>query len=86
MVEEKKVKYGSGRKEFNKKNNKFEVTVDSNIMEVVEKFPMAATIFADYGLPCAGCAAASFERISDIVNEFGIDGKELVEAIKKSAE
>ena len=68
----------------NKSNKKFKVTINSNIMEVVERVPMAAIIFADYGLPCAGCQAASFEKISDIVNEFGIDGRELVEALKKS--
>ena len=74
MIEEKK----------NEAEEEFEVTVDSNIMEVVEKIPGAAAIFADYGLPCAGCAAASYESISDIVAEFGVDGDELVSAIKKS--
>lgn len=64
----------------------FEVTLDSNIMEVVEKIPRAAEIFAEYGLPCAGCAAASYERISDIIGEFGVDGEEFIEAINKSIE
>jgi hybrid cluster-associated redox disulfide protein len=72
----------------NNSNDKkeFEITIDSNIMEVLEKFPRAAEIFAEYGLPCAGCVAASYERLSDIVGEFGVDGEELVRAIKNSVE
>jgi hybrid cluster-associated redox disulfide protein len=72
----------------NNSNNKkeFEITIDSNIMEVLEKFPRAAEIFAEYGLPCAGCAAASYERISDIIGEFGVDGEEFVKAINNSVE
>ncbi len=68
--------------EKNKKEaEKFEVTVDSNIMETVERIPGAAEIFAEYGLPCAGCVAASYEKISDIIGEFGVDGDELVAAL-----
>ncbi len=63
---------------------KFEISVDSNIMEVIGTYPKAAEIFAKNGLPCVGCAAARFEKISDIVGEFGIDGDALVEEIKKS--
>jgi len=66
------------------KKEEFEVTIDSNIMEVVEKIPRAAEIFAEYGLPCAGCAAASYEKISDIIGEFGVDGAEFVEALRKA--
>jgi hybrid cluster-associated redox disulfide protein len=72
------------KKSDNKKE--FEITIDSNIMEVLEKFPRAAEIFAEYGLPCAGCVAASYERLSDIVGEFGVDGEELIRAIKGSVE
>lgn len=63
---------------------KMEISVDSNIMEVVTSFPKAAEIFAKNGLPCVGCAAARFEKISDIVGEFGIDGEALVAEIKAS--
>ena len=71
--------------EENKKSaEKFEATLDSNIMETVEKIPGAADIFAEYGLPCAGCAAASYEKISDIIGEFGVDGDELISALNNS--
>jgi len=62
---------------------KFQLSVDSNIMEVLQKYPWAAEVFYEYGLPCAGCAAASYEKISDIIGEFGVDGDEFIEAIKK---
>jgi len=65
---------------------KFELSVDSNIMEVISNYPKAAEIFAKNGLPCVGCAAASFESISDIVGEFGIDGESLIKEIKESEE
>jgi hybrid cluster-associated redox disulfide protein len=71
--------------EENKKEiEKFEATIDSNIMETVEKIPGAAEIFAEYGLPCAGCAAASYEKISDIIGEFGVDGDEFVAMLNNS--
>jgi len=71
--------------EENKKSaEKFEATLDSNIMETVEKIPGAADIFAEYGLPCAGCAAASYEKISDIIGEVGVDGDELISALNNS--
>ncbi|MBT3356232.1 DUF1858 domain-containing protein [bacterium] len=63
---------------------KFELSVNSNIMEVIANYPKAAEIFAKNGLPCVGCAAARFESISDIVGEFGIDGEALIKEIKGS--
>jgi hybrid cluster-associated redox disulfide protein len=72
--------------ENGKKNQgNFEVTIDSNILEVVENIDGAAEIFAEYGLPCAGCAAASYEKISDIIGEFGVDGDKFIQAINKNA-
>ena len=66
------------------KKEKFELSVDSNIMEVVQRYPKSAEIFMKAGLPCVGCAAAHHESISDVVAEFGIDGEKLIEEIKKS--
>jgi hybrid cluster-associated redox disulfide protein len=68
--------------EDNKKNKEdFKVTIDSNILEVVENIDGAAEIFAEYGLPCAGCVAASYEKLADIVGEFEVDGDELVKRL-----
>jgi len=66
------------------KEEKFTISEDSNIMEVIQVYPHAAEIFMKNGLPCVGCAAARYEKISDVVAEFGIDGKKLVKEIKDS--
>ncbi len=64
------------------KNN--QITLDSNIMEVVQTVPGAVEIFAEYGLPCAGCIAASYESLGDIINEFGVDGEEFLKVLNDS--
>ncbi len=64
------------------KNN--QITLDSNIMEVVQTVPGAVEIFAEYGLPCAGCVAASYESLGDIINEFGVDGEEFLKVLNDS--
>ena len=72
------------KKDMSKKEGDFKLSVNSNILEVIENYPRAAEIFAEYGLPCAGCVAASYESLADVVAEFGVDGEELVKAIKAS--
>ena len=64
----------------------FKLSVDSNIMEVIQVYPEAAEVFMKNGLPCVGCAAARFEKISDVVAEFGIDGEKLVKEIEAAIE
>ncbi|MFO7807559.1 MAG: DUF1858 domain-containing protein [Candidatus Moraniibacteriota bacterium] len=61
----------------------FELTKDSNIMETIENYPGAVEVFMKKGLPCVGCAAARFEKISDVVDEFGVDADELIKEIKE---
>ncbi len=72
------------KKDMSKKEGDFKLSVNSNILEVIENYPRAAEIFAEYGLPCAGCVAASYESLADVVAEFGVDGEELVKAIEMS--
>ena len=67
-----------------KKDKIFKLSVDSNIMEVIQVYPVAAEIFMKNGLPCVGCAAARYEKISDVVQEFGIDGNKLIDEIKEA--
>jgi hybrid cluster-associated redox disulfide protein len=64
---------------------KFELNKDSNIMEVLENYPESAEIFAKNGLPCAGCAASRFEKLSDVASEFGTDLDKLIKELKDSA-
>jgi len=62
----------------------FELNKNSNIMEVAKNYPETARIFAERGIPCLGCAAARFEKLSDITDEFGINVDELIMEIKKT--
>jgi len=66
------------------KKETFKLSADSNIMETIEHYPGAAEVFMKHGLPCVGCAAAHFEKISDIAGEFGIDTEKLINEIKES--
>lgn len=68
------------------KEKVFKLSVDSNIMEVIQVYPEAAEVFMKNGLPCVGCAAARFEKISDVVAEFGIDGEKLIKEIEAAIE
>jgi hybrid cluster-associated redox disulfide protein len=63
---------------------KFKLDRDSNILETIQNYPEAVEIFAKNGLPCVGCAAARFEKLSDVVEEFGVDLDKLIEEIKSS--
>lgn len=65
------------------KKKEIKLSLKSNIIEVIEVYPEAIEVFAEYGLPCIGCAAAHYESIKDITTEFGINGNELIEKIKK---
>jgi len=65
-----------------KKN--FKLNKDSNILETIENYPQAVEIFVKHGLPCVGCAAAQFEKLSDVSDEFGIDLDKLIEELKAS--
>jgi hybrid cluster-associated redox disulfide protein len=71
-------------RKMTKKEKKFVLNKDSNIMETVQNYPGAVEVFAKHGLPCVGCAAAHFERISDIAGEFGVDADKLIDEIKKA--
>ena len=66
-------------------NKEFNLSVDSNILEVIQRYSDAAEIFVKSGLPCVGCAAAQYEKISDVVAEFGVDAEDLIKQIKESA-
>ncbi len=65
-------------------NKKFELNRDSNILETIENYPKAIEIFNKNGLPCVGCAAARFEKLSDVVEEFGIDLDKLIKELEDS--
>lgn len=69
-----------------KKEEIFRITPEMNIMEAVEIFPEIAQVFVEKGLPCLGCAASRFEKISDIAEEFGMKAEDLIKEMETKIE
>lgn len=57
------------------------VTKDMNIMEVVEKYPIAVEVFQRHGLGCVGCMIASGETLAEGIEAHGLDTKAILEEI-----
>ena len=57
------------------------ITPDMGIMEVVEKWPIAAEVLMEQGMGCLGCAAAHFESSGEGAAAHGMDEDALMEAL-----
>lgn len=57
------------------------VTRDMNIMEVVEKYPVAVEVFQRHGLGCVGCMIASGETLGEGIEAHGLDVKLILDEI-----
>ena len=57
------------------------VTKDMNIMEVVEKYPIAVEVFQRHGLGCVGCMIASGETLGEGIEAHGLDAKAILDEI-----
>ena len=56
---------------------------DSNLAEVVFKYPLAAEILLDYGLHCVGCFANSFDTIEMGAKVHGMSDEEINEIVDR---
>ena len=56
---------------------------DSNLAEVVFKYPLAAEILLDYGLHCVGCIANSFDTIEMGAKVHGMSDEEINEIVER---
>ena len=54
------------------------VTKETNLKELLMKYPDSAKVFAAYGIGCLGCSMASFESIGDGIAAHGIDVDEFM--------
>ena len=59
------------------------ITPDIGIMELVERWPIAAQILMQHGMGCLGCAAAHFESVGQGAAAHGIDVDALMDALNK---
>ena len=62
---------------------KTKVKRESNLGEVVFKYPQAAEILTDYGLHCVGCFASSFDTINDAAKIHDMSDEEIQEMIDR---
>ena len=57
------------------------VTKDSNIADIVFKYPEAADVLTSFGLHCVGCFASSFDTIEQGAQIHEMDEEEVAELI-----
>lgn len=59
------------------------VTRESNLGEVVFKYPQTAEVLTDYGLHCVGCFASTFDTIADAAKIHDMSDEEIDEMIQR---
>ena len=64
-------------------NNKPKVTRESNIADIVFKYPEAAEVMASFGLNCVGCFASAFDTIGQGAQIHEMDEDEVEELINE---
>lgn len=60
------------------------ITKDSNLGEVLTKYPKVAEVLIKKGFHCLGCIAANFETIEQAAQVHGLDVKKLVSEMNKT--
>lgn len=61
-----------------------EITKDLTIMEVLQKKPEAAQVFARFGMHCLGCLVASGETLEQAALAHGLDADEIIKALNEA--
>lgn len=64
---------------------KSEITKKMSIAEILQKHPETYEVFAEAGMHCIGCAAASFETLEDGAVAHGLDADKLVKDLNRKA-
>jgi len=66
------------------KTTKKSITKESNIAEIVSKYPEVGLVLAeDYGLHCVGCMAMRFDSLEAGMKIHGYDDKDIEKIVKK---
>ncbi len=60
------------------------ITKDMTIQQVIEENPDSASVFAEFGMHCLGCAIAHGETVAQAAEAHGIDIDELIDALSKA--
>lgn len=59
------------------------VTKESNLADVIFKYPQVAETLTDYGLHCVGCFASTFDSINDASKIHEMSAEEIDEMVAR---
>lgn len=63
---------------------KIKINKETNMAELVERYPLAAKILAeDYGLHCVGCLAARLDSLAAGAKAHGLTDKEIEAMVER---
>lgn len=65
------------------KNAQF-ITRDTNILYIVNEYPLAVDVFTAFGLHCTTCIASAFDTVYDGAKLHGMDDEEIDEMIEEA--
>jgi hybrid cluster-associated redox disulfide protein len=63
-----------------------DVTKDTNLAELISRYPNAAEVLLDYGLHCVGCIANSADTIEMGAKVHGMSDEEINELVERVKE
>ena len=67
------------------KNGIQEISLSSNLMEVMKKFPGTKTIIRQLDLNCITCKGARQETVREAARVHGLDPSDLLNELRKAA-
>jgi hybrid cluster-associated redox disulfide protein len=70
------------KKEKRSKKSK-KITINSNLAEVVYKYPKTAEVLTGYGLHCVGCFASAYDTIKAGAKVHGLSDGEIKEMVER---
>ena len=62
------------------------ITKDSNLGELIGKYPEVAEVFMKHGLHCLGCMASHYETVGQGAKAHDIDIKKLLKELNDAIE
>jgi len=65
------------------KANRILVTKDTNLGEVLLKYPKVAEVLLSYGLHCVGCPVSGFDTIENGAKIHGLKSNEVEELVQR---
>ncbi|OQX52740.1 MAG: hypothetical protein B5M53_07930 [Candidatus Cloacimonas sp. 4484_209] len=61
-----------------------EITKDTTIEEILEKYPDTVNIFMDYGIPCLVCGEPLWGTVEEAATKYKVDLDELLNKLNQT--